>query len=395
MSLNQNSLIFNNNHNLIPQNKKASKQKYIKINHLKEKKFSQRYSPNPPSISNKINKEKKKYYMKRKSLRNDYEINSTIKKSIHKQLILNSSHKRINTENLFYKNDNNKINYAKKKNKKEDKNISNPKTYYPINKQKTIIQSSNIIINDKKQKKSTKLAINPFNLSLNNNNNEVDKNNLNSFSNIYSIFNNNNNLSISINSTIITSNNAAKPIFENKLIKLKGLSNKSLNSFYKYKNDQNRKEQSLSNKNIKKMKSQEKNIYNNNTLKRNIFNTINNVHNDSYCSENYIIKKRTKKNNDNYNNNTFDSKSKDFAVCNTNLSLEEINNKLIHLSKNKNFTLDKIDSLNYICSKNKNNSIKIEITSKGNINMMKIYYLEGKENITKELIKNIIFSIGF
>ena len=108
-----------------------------------------------------------------------------------------------------------------------------------------------------------------------------------------------------------------------------------------------------------------------------------------------MIKKRTKKNNDNYNKNTFDSKSKDFAVCNTNLSLEEINEKIIQLSKNKNFSLNKIDLLNYICSKNKNNSIKIEITSKGNSNMMKIYYLEGKENITKELIKNIIFSIGF
>ena len=401
LTLNQNSLIINNNQNSIPQNKKASKQKFIKIKNFNRKTISQRYSPNPPPIHSKITTEKKKYYVKRKSFKDDYELNSKNKKSTNKQLISNSSHKRINTENLFNKNDN-KINYTKKKTKKEDKNISNKKTFYPITKQKTIIQVSNIRKNDKKQKnynikKSTNSAINPFNLSINNNINEVDKNTMKSFSNIYSIFNNNinNNLSISINSTSIPSNISAKPIFENKLIKFKGLSNKSLNSFYKYKNEKKKKEQSLSNKNIKKIKSQEKNIYNNNTLKRNIFNTINNIHNDSYCSENYLIKKKTKKNNDNYTNNTFDSKSKDFAVCNTNLSLEEINEKLIQLSKNKNFSLNKIDSLNYICSKNKNNSIKIEITSKGNINMMKIYYLEGKENITKELIKNIIFSIGF
>ena len=401
LSLNQNSWIFNNNQSTIPQNKNASKQKYIKIKNLKEKTFSQRYSPNPPPMHSKINTEKKKYFVKRQSLKYEYELNSKIKTSFNNQLISNSSHKRINTENLFNKNDN-KINYTKKKTKKEDKNISNKKTYYPIGKQKTTIQSSNIIKNDKKQKncnlkKSTNLAINPFNLSINNNIYEVDKNTVKSFSNIYSIFNNNNNnnLSKSINSTTIPSNISSKPIFENKIIKFKDLNNKSLNSFYKYKNEQKRKEQSLSIKNIKKIKSQEKNIYNNNTLKRNIFNTIKNIHNDSYCSENYMIKKRTKKNNDNYNKNTFDSKSKDFAVCNTNLSLEEINEKLIQLSKNKNFSLNKIDLLNYICSKNKNNSIKIEITSKGNSNMMKIYYLEGKENITKELIKNIIFSIGF
>ena len=41
------------------------------------------------------------------------------------------------------------------------------------------------------------------------------------------------------------------------------------------------------------MKNQKKNIYNNNTLKRKIFNTIKNIHNDSYYSENYVVEKRT------------------------------------------------------------------------------------------------------
>ena len=114
-------------------------------------------------------------------------------------------------------------------------------SYYPIGKQKTTIKSSNIIKNDKKQKncnikQNTNIAINPFNLSINNYIYEVDKNRVKSFSNIYSIFNNNNNnnLSKSINSTTIPSNISTKQIFENKLIKFKGLGNKSLNYFYKY-----------------------------------------------------------------------------------------------------------------------------------------------------------------
>ena len=73
------------------------------------------------------------------------------------------------------------------KEKTKENAKENEKTYYPIGKQKTTIQSSNIIKNDKKQKncnlkKSTNLAINPFNLSINNNIYEVDKNTVKSFS---------------------------------------------------------------------------------------------------------------------------------------------------------------------------------------------------------------------
>ena len=131
-----------------------------------------------------------------------------------------------------------------------------------------------------------------------------------------------------------------------------------------------------------------KNIYN-------IHNNINDANNDSICSDNHFIRRKYKKSNDKYSKKTYDLNSNDFAVCNTNSSLEDINKKLKDLSQNKGFSLLQIDLVNYICTKNKNSSIKIEISSKGNINMLKIYYLEGKENITKELIKNIIFSIGF
>ena len=85
LSLNQNSWIFNNNQSTIPQNKNASKQKYIKIKNLKEKTFSQRYSPNPPPMHSKINTEKKKYFVKRQSLKYEYELNSKIKTSFNNQ----------------------------------------------------------------------------------------------------------------------------------------------------------------------------------------------------------------------------------------------------------------------------------------------------------------------
>ena len=190
--------------------------------------------------------------------------------------------------------------------------------------------------------------------------------------------------------------NSVKTINEKKLVKLKTLSNKSLNSYY-YNNEQKKKDQSLSNKNIIKFKSEEINYYNN-TFKKNIYNINNNINdacNDSICSDNHFIRRKYKKSNDKYSKKTYDLNSNDFAVCNTNSSLEDINKKLKDLSQNKGFSLLQIDLVNYICTKNKNSSIKIEISSKGNINMLKIYYLEDKENIIKELIKNIIFSIGF
>ena len=87
--------------------------------------------------------------------------------------------------------------------------------------------------------------------------------------------------------------------------------------------------------------------------------------------------------------------SNDFALCNTNSSLDEIYEKLIILCKEKGLTLTKIETNKYICKKNGDNSIKIEINKRGKINMLKLYYLNGKENITKEIIKEIILRIGF
>ena len=87
--------------------------------------------------------------------------------------------------------------------------------------------------------------------------------------------------------------------------------------------------------------------------------------------------------------------SNDFALCNSNSSLEDIYNKLIILCKEKGLTLAKIGTNKFICKKEGDNSIKIEINKRGKTNVLKLYYLNGKEAITKEIIKEIILRIGF
>ena len=87
--------------------------------------------------------------------------------------------------------------------------------------------------------------------------------------------------------------------------------------------------------------------------------------------------------------------SNDFALCNSNSSLEDIYRKLIKLCKEKGLTLAKIESNKFICKKDGDNSIKIEINKRGKTNVLKLYYLNGKEVITKEIIREIILRIGF
>ena len=87
--------------------------------------------------------------------------------------------------------------------------------------------------------------------------------------------------------------------------------------------------------------------------------------------------------------------SNDFALCNSNSSLEDIYRKLIKLCKEKGLTLAKIESNKFICKQDGDNSIKIEINKRGKTNVLKLYYLNGKEVITKEIIREIILRIGF
>ena len=86
---------------------------------------------------------------------------------------------------------------------------------------------------------------------------------------------------------------------------------------------------------------------------------------------------------------------KDFALCTTNSSLEQINDKLTLLCIDHGLTLTKIDDMKYICKKDSNNSINIEVSVMGKSNALKLYHLNGDEIITKEIIKNIILTLAF
>ena len=122
-----------------------------------------------------------------------------------------------------------------------------------------------------------------------------------------------------------------------------------------------------------------------NKIKNDIYNKVNQFQLD-YDLENNISEI-------NYTIGNFNSN--DFALCNSNSSLEDIYNKLIILCKEKELTLAKIESNKFICKKDGDNSIKIEINKRGKTNVLKLYYLNGKESITKEIIKEIILKIGF
>ena len=390
LNINQDYLTLNNNRISLPETK--TKGKCLKISNFKENKFFNQISPNPPSTYLKVNNSKNKNsYLQQKPLQNNFEMNSKRdkSKSIHKKLFSNNSNKKINIGNIFIKKDDIKINNQIKINKNETKNKLNTKKCNAICKQKLKVNANNIKIgNNYSKKNSNNFACNPFNQFINNNINVKASN----------LFSNN---TININNISINSNNKNSPknysmrLTEKLLDKTKTLSNKSLNYLYNS-IDQKINDKSLSNKNIIKFNSDEV-VYYKSILKRKNNNNPINSQNNSYFNDNYSThnKYRKSKDKDRYSRNTYDSNSKDFAVCNTNSSLEEIYEKLIELSKIKGFSLNKIDLRNYICTNNKNNSIKIEISSKGRFNMLKIYYLEGKEKITKEMIKNIIFSIGF
>ena len=87
--------------------------------------------------------------------------------------------------------------------------------------------------------------------------------------------------------------------------------------------------------------------------------------------------------------------SNDFALCNSNSTLEEIYDKLVALCEEKELKLAKIESNKFVCKKDGDNSIKIDINKRGKTNVLKLYYLNGKEEITKKIIKEIILRIGF
>ena len=143
-----------------------------------------------------------------------------------------------------------------------------------------------------------------------------------------------------------------------------------------------------------------KRINNNNNNKNNNNNNNNNNNRDN--NNNKIKSKKTQKveiqfelENDMETKSKMISNKRDFALCTTNSSLEEINDKLTLLCIDHGLTLTKIDDFKYICKKNSDNSINIEVSTVGKNNVLKLYHLNGQENITKEIIKNIIITLAF
>ena len=90
--------------------------------------------------------------------------------------------------------------------------------------------------------------------------------------------------------------------------------------------------------------------------------------------------------------------SNSFALCTTNSTHDEVVEKLNNLCKDKQYELTQnttnTNGTQFLCSKSQN-QICIEISKVGPNNVLKLYHLSGNEQVTKEIIKEIIIEIGF
>lgn len=86
--------------------------------------------------------------------------------------------------------------------------------------------------------------------------------------------------------------------------------------------------------------------------------------------------------------------AKDLAVCPVSGTTDEIYTKLNTFCKEHSLTLINLGK-RFICKKDSDNSISIEISGSGDNNVLKLYHLNGQESITKEIIKKIIMTLGF
>ena len=96
-------------------------------------------------------------------------------------------------------------------------------------------------------------------------------------------------------------------------------------------------------------------------------------------------------------NTTKQQSSNSFCLCTTTSSHDEVIKQLTILATTNNYVLSNINdstTTRYVCELN-SNSICIEISKVGMNNVLKLYHVNGDEQITKEIIKNVIVNIGF
>lgn len=243
-------------------------------------------------------------------------------------------------------------------------------------------------------------------------------NNYNTYHNHKSPKQNNKECNISINSHSQKNKNHRKIINSNlndQKLKLMKKNNTELSHNYNTINYNYNRSSSKSNKNIQNINFKSKNSlsssadkeknYSSSLIRTTLNNSMNNrtpvlaskiVNNNIYKNTNmFELNYELEKNISEINYTISNLNSNDFALCNSNSSLDVIYDKLIILCKEKGLTLAKIESNKFICRKDGDNSIKIEINRRGKTNVLKLYYLNGKEAITKEIIKEIILRIGF
>ena len=116
-------------------------------------------------------------------------------------------------------------------------------------------------------------------------------------------------------------------------------------------------------------------------------------------TKNIIINLSTKPKQLNYQTiytkkNLINKDDSNFVICSTKLKEEEIINKLTDMCTNNKYVLEKEEINRYICSLEEN-KISLLISKTDNSNIIKMSQLKGEEKVTKEMIKTIIFDIGF
>ena len=384
-------------------------------------KYNTEYNKNKNTVSSIVSK--KNIILKQKDDKNELLKNKSNKNVIN--TIQNTRMKKTLTSINDKLNSGNPI--KNKANTTSSKNESNKN-------RKSINLNKNINTNNNNKNITKQLFINEIipnsNNNINNSNNHnkiffnnvkyslLRANNYNSYYNHKSPKQNIKECNISINSHSQKNKNHRKLINSNlkeQKLKLMKKNNTELNHNYNTINYNYNRSSNKSNKNIQNINNfknkslsssadKEKN-YSSSLIRTSQNNSMNHrtpvlanktVNNNIYKNTNmFELNYELEKNISEINYTISNLNSNDFALCNSNSSLDIIYDKLIILCKEKGLTLAKIESNKFICKKDGDNSIKIEINKRGNTNVLKLYYLNGKEAITKEIIKDIILRIGF